>query len=101
MEAGVNTYYEGQPVVTLGLDIYNGSPAAVEAFRTATGVTFPLLVQGAAYSTANNGNYRKVVIDPDGIVRYVSGAYELNINAIRSAVDDWLPLDEPSFSFTM
>lgn len=101
MEAGVHQYYSGEPVVTLGLDIYNGSPAAVEVFRSVTGVTFPLLTQAGTYGQQNNGNYRKVVIDADGIVRYVSGAYVLNIPTIRGHVDTWLPLDEPSFSFTM
>lgn len=101
MEAGVHQFYAGQPVVTLGLDIYNGSPAAVEVFRDVTGVTFPLLTQAATYGSLNNGNYRKVVIDPDGIVRYVSNPYQLNIQTIRSHVDEWLPLDEPTFEFTM
>ncbi|MCB9358180.1 MAG: T9SS type A sorting domain-containing protein [Calditrichaeota bacterium] len=101
MEAGVHQYYQGQPVVTLGLDTYNGSAAAVEVFRSVTGVTFPLLTQGGTYGTQNNGNFRKVVIDPDGIVRYVSGQYVLNITAIRTAVDQWLPLDDPTFTFTM
>lgn len=101
MEDGVHQYYAGQPVVTLGLDIYNGSPAAVEIFRQVTGVTFPLLTQAGTYSSLNQGNYRKVVIDADGIVRYVSAPYVLNIPAIRSHVDEWLPLDEPTFEFEM
>ena len=101
MEEGVHQYYQGQSVVTLGLDTYNGSPAAVEVFRSVTGVTFPLLTQGGNYGSQNNGNFRKIVIDPDGIVRYVSGQYELNVNTIRSHVDAWLPLDDPTFEFTM
>jgi hypothetical protein len=101
MEEGVHQYYQGQPVVTLGLDTYNGSPAAVEVFRSITGVTFPLLTQGGNYGQQNSGNFRKIVIDPDGIVRYVSGQYELNINTIRGHVDTWLPLDDPTFEFTM
>lgn len=101
MEAGVHQYYQGQPVVTLGLDTYNGSPAAVEVFRDVTGVTFPLLTMGASYANANQGAFRKVVIDADGIVRYVSQPYQLNITTIRSHVDQWLPLDEPTFTFEM
>ncbi|MBK6765142.1 MAG: T9SS type A sorting domain-containing protein [bacterium] len=101
MEDGIHQYYAGQPVVTLGLDIYNGSPAAVEVFRGITGVTFPLLTQAGTYSSQNSGDYRKVVIDPDGIVRYVSGPYQLNITTIRSHVDEWLPLDEPTFELVM
>ena len=97
MEAGINQYYDGQPVVTLGMDVYNGSAAAVEVFRDVTGVTFPLLTMGASYANQNQASFRKVVIDPDGIVRYVSAAYELNVNTIRSHVDQWLPLDEPTF----
>jgi hypothetical protein len=101
MENGVHQYYAGQPVVTLGLDTYNGSAAAVESFRGATGVTFPLLLQGGGYAGQNSANFRKVVIDADGIVRYVSGQYELNITSLRNHIDQWLPLDEPTFSFTM
>lgn len=101
MEAGINQYYDGQPVVTLGMDVYNGSAAAVEVFRDVTGVTFPLLTMGASYANQNQASFRKVVIDPDGIVRYVSAAYELNVNTIRSHVDQWLPLDEPTFTFEM
>ena len=101
MEAGVHQYYAGQPVVTLGLDTYNGSAAAVEVFRDVTGVTFPLLLQGGIYGSQNNGNFRKIVIDPDGIVRYVSAQYELNVASLRNAVDAWLPLDDPTFEFVM
>ncbi len=101
MEAGVHQYYQGQPVVTLGIDTYNGSPAAVEIFRGVTGVTFPLLTQGGGYAGQNNGSFRKVVIDAEGIVRYVSGQYVLNIPTIRGHVDQWLPLDEPTFTFEM
>lgn len=101
MEAGVNQYYAGQPVVTLGLDIYDGNANLVEAFRDVTGVTFPLLMQASTYSSQNSGNFRKVVIDPDGIVRYVSAPYVLNITTIRSHVDAWLPQEPTEFSFTM
>ncbi len=101
MEEGVHQYYQGQPVVTLGLDTYNGSAAAVEVFRSVTGVTFPLLTQGGSYGSQNNGDYRKIVIDPDGIVRYVSGQYQLNVTTIRGHVETWLPLDDPTFEFTM
>ncbi len=101
MEAGVHQYYQGQPVVTLGLDIYNGSAALVEQFRTVTGVTFPLLTMAGTYSSQNSGDYRKVVIDADGIVRYASAPYVLNITTIRTHVDQWLPLDEPTFTFEM
>lgn len=101
MEAGVNQYYAGQPVVTLGLDIYNGTANMVELFRSITGVTFPLLMQGGSYSSQNSGDFRKVVIDPDGIVRYVSAPYVLNIATIRSHVDSWLPQEPTEFTFTM
>lgn len=101
MEAGVHQYYQDQPVVTLGLDIYNGSAALVEQFRDVTGVTFPLLTMAGTYGTQNNANYRKVVIDADGIVRYASAPYMMDIPAIRTRVDEWLPLDEPTFTFEM
>lgn len=51
----------------LGLDQWNGNSASVQAFKTATGVTFPLLLDASAVAASYKTTYdRIVVIDKTG-----------------------------------
>ncbi len=55
----------------LGIDQWNGSKASVDGFKTATGVTFPLLLNGANVAKEYNTTYdRLVVIDKQGNIAY-------------------------------
>jgi FlgD Ig-like domain len=70
-------YKTNQPgkVVVVGADIWNGSPGGLASFQTATGVTFPLLLNAG---TATGGNLvtayfdrdNYVIIDQKGIERF-------------------------------
>ncbi|NJK94095.1 MAG: TlpA family protein disulfide reductase [Bacteroidales bacterium] len=51
----------------IGLDQWNGNAASVQAFKTATGVSFPLLLNAASVSAEYKTTYdRLVVIDKSG-----------------------------------
>ena len=86
----------------LGLDVWNGNSNQVASFRTATGVTFPLLqdagrVAGRPFSLEN-----LVVVGPDGIVRFFSSSLGQNArnNAIP-VIDDLekqIPASVPAIS---
>jgi peroxiredoxin len=52
--------------MVLGLDQWNGNAASVQAFKTVTGVTFPLLLNASSVATEYSTTYdRIVVIDKD------------------------------------
>ncbi len=62
-------------VQVLGPDLWNGSTAQLQSYRSQTGATFPLLLQGASAPGGNlstlYGPYDNyVVVDQGGIVRY-------------------------------
>jgi hypothetical protein len=79
VEADIWQYYgthkPGQ-VQVLAADLFNGSAASLNQFRTTTGATYPLMLNGAAGAGAENllvtygdrDNY--AVINKQGIVRY-------------------------------
>ena len=78
LEANVHQRYDalypGQ-VSVLGVDLWNGTSTQVAGFRDQTGVTFPLLLNGALATGGNlstlYGPYDNyLVIDRQGIVRY-------------------------------
>jgi len=84
-------------VQVLGADLYNGTAAQLRSFKTQTGATYPLLLQGAS-STGGNlstlygtfDNY--VVISRQGIVRYHAAdlwphGNRYHLNEIRACVD--------------
>lgn len=55
----------------LGLDQWNGNTASVQAFKTATSVTFPLLLNASAVAAEYKTTYdRIVVIDKTGKVAF-------------------------------
>ena len=94
----------------LGPDLWNGSAPNLQSFQNQTGVTFPLLLQGASATGGNlatlYGTYDNyVVIDRDGIVRYHAAltwphGNRFHLDEIISAVDtalatSGLPPDPP------
>lgn len=55
----------------LGLDQWNGNATSVEAFKTTTGVTFPLLLNASAVASDYKTTYdRLVVIDKNGKIAF-------------------------------
>jgi len=55
----------------LGLDQWNGNTAAVQAFKTATGVTFPLLLNASGVAADYKTTYdRIVIIDKAGKIAF-------------------------------
>jgi hypothetical protein len=101
VEANIWQYYQtnkaGQ-VQVLAPDLFNGTSANVNQFRTTTGATFPLLLNGGAGAGAEDlfttygdrDNY--AVINKQGIVRY--HAYDLwpygsryHLSELRGCID--------------
>ncbi|OFX37240.1 MAG: hypothetical protein A2X03_19405 [Bacteroidetes bacterium GWA2_40_15] len=73
----------------LGLDQWNGNQASVEAFKTVTGVTFPLLLNAAGVASDYKTTYdRLVVIDKKGNIAF-SGKQSASsdIAAVKSKVE--------------
>jgi hypothetical protein len=101
VEADIWQYYKNNhpgEVQVLGADLFNGGTAALDGFRTTTGATFPLLVNAASGTGAENllitygdrDNY--AVINKQGIVRYQ--AYDLwpygqryHLDELRGCID--------------
>lgn len=84
-------------VEVLGVDIWNGTAAQVNSYKSQTGATFPLMLNGA---TATGGNVESlygtydnyVVLNKQGIVRYHAAltwphGNRFHLNEIRGAVD--------------
>ncbi len=89
VESNINQQFVGDPnYVAVGLDIWNGSTAKVNAFGALTGITFPLAKNSSFVASDYNSTYdRLMVIDADGILQHkgviVAGS---DINNARMAV---------------
>ncbi len=78
----------------LGLDQWNGNLASVQSFKSAAGVSFPLLLQAAGVATSYNTTYdRLVVIDKSGKIVFsgTQGA-AADIAAVKAKVETLLDL---------
>ena len=65
----VAPYVSRNDYQVLGLDQWNGHSTLVQSFKTATGVSFPLLLYAASVAADYNTTYdRLVVIDKDGYI---------------------------------
>ena len=100
MEADIARHYQtthpGQ-VQVVGVDEWNGTAVELRGFKNQTGVTFPLLLDGA---TATGGNFATlygtydnyIVVNKQGIVRYHAAlgwphGNRYHLNEIRGCVD--------------
>lgn len=55
----------------IGLDTWNGNKSALEAFQSATGVTFPLLLKASEVAGSYETTYdRLVVVNPNGKIAF-------------------------------
>ena len=67
----VTPYASRNDYMLLGLDQWNGNLASLQAFRTATNVTFPLLLNASAVAASYKTTYdRLVVIDKAGNIAF-------------------------------
>jgi hypothetical protein len=84
-------------VQVLGVDLWNGTAGQLNSFRSTTGATYPLLLNGAS-STGGNvetlyGTYDNyVVLNKQGVVRYHAAlnwphGNRYHLNEIRACVD--------------
>ena len=78
--------------MVLGLDQWNGNAASVEAFKTTTGVTFPLLLNAASVASDYKTTYdRIVVIDKAGNIAFKgTQAASSDISAVKTKVTELL-----------
>jgi len=76
----------------LGLDQWNGNTASVQAFKTITEVTFPLLLNASSVASAYKSTYdRIVVIDKEGKIAFSGNQLaSLDIEAAKAKVMDLL-----------
>ena len=73
----------------LGLDVWSRSNVSnLTAFRNASGVTFPLLLN--ASGSISSSYDRLVVVGPDGIVQFSRGPLSSSISAAQMVVDELL-----------
>lgn len=100
MQANIAQYYEtnfpGQ-VQVVGVDEWNGTVVDLRGFKTQTGATYPLLLNGTIATGGNfatlYGTYDNyVVVNKQGIVRYHAALVwphgnRYHLNEIRGAVD--------------
>lgn len=85
----VTPYSSRKDYQLLGLDQWNGNQTAVEAFKTITGVTFPLLLSAAGVASEYKSSYdRLIVIDKKGNIAF-SGKQvaSADIDEVRLKVD--------------
>jgi peroxiredoxin len=76
----------------LGLDQWNGNSASVQAFKTITGVSFPLLLNAADVAASYKTTYdRLVVIDQNGEIVFSGTLGAANdISAVKQKVETLL-----------
>lgn len=94
LETDFVTPYRGDRVEVFAVDSWGGLPDEVTRFRDAAGVRYPFLLDGGDYLAACDLEWQSfVVVDGDGIVRYVnevvsSGVYDGA--AMQAVVDQYL-----------
>lgn len=67
----VKPFASSSDYMVLGLDQWNGNAASVDAFKNATGVTFPLLLNASGVASDYKTTYdRIVVIDKSGKIAF-------------------------------
>lgn len=93
-ESLVAPYVSRTDYLLVGLDVWNGSPSAVESFRNTTGLSVPMLLNasgvGTVYGTTND---RLIVVDKAGYVRFKGNqaAYK-DLEAAKQVVNELIIL---------
>lgn len=58
----VNSFSSNDDYVLLGLDVWNGNSASVQAFKTSTGVSYPLLLKASSVASDFETSYDRIVV---------------------------------------
>ena len=95
----------GDNFQALGLDAWDGNTQQLEGYRTATGITFPLLEKAGSVATSYGTRYdRGVVVDQDGNIAYKGTGLVINdLGSQITVIDNLLnptaiDLDEPDLN---
>jgi peroxiredoxin len=85
-------FKDNDKYLILGLDTWNGNANSLQAFKTSTGVTFPLLLNASSVATAYGTTYdRIVVIDKAGNVVFKGSRGAANdVAAVKEKVEEIL-----------
>jgi peroxiredoxin len=88
----VTPYVSNTDYMVVGLDVWNGTTSSVDAFRTSTGLSSPLLLNASgvagAYGTTND---RLIVIDKTGHIRFKGNQSAIkDIDAARVKANELL-----------
>ncbi len=71
VESEVNGSFTSDEIAIIGIDTWDGNAAAVENFKSSTGITFDLLLQGSTVQNAYGTTYdRLFVVDSDGNIAF-------------------------------
>ncbi|MFY0654567.1 MAG: TlpA family protein disulfide reductase [Cyclobacteriaceae bacterium] len=83
VESKIHSAFASDKMKIIGIDTWDGNKAAVTNFKTNTGVTFDLLLEGSKIQSSYNTTYdRLVVIDKNGNIAYKG------TSSASSSVDD-------------
>ena len=83
-------------MAVLGLDIYNGSKAQLQAFQATTTITFPLLLE-ARDIKRTHGTHTLLVADREGIVRHI-GRGASGLSAAAARIQELLTVAPPAIN---
>lgn len=73
LEASFNQKYSDKGLAVFGVDCWNGSQSEVDAFRSSSGASYPLLMGGASFASECDLSYNSfLLVDQGGTVRYLS-----------------------------
>ena len=79
--------------VAIGVDTWNGNESGVQSFKTATGISYPLCLNGSDLERTYATTYdRMIVIDREGIIRFKStqNSIEEVVSTAASEIDTLL-----------
>lgn len=93
-QSGMYEVYQSDPeFVAVGIDVWDGTAAAVTSFQSRTGVGYPLCLDGSSTLSPFATTYDRImVIDKDGIIRFKdnSQATASAVSAASEVVSEYL-----------
>lgn len=86
-EIGIYQVYKNDSdFIAIGIDTWNGNASGVSSYRSITGITYPLALNGGFVQSAYSTTYDRIlVVDKDGILRY-KGSVNATTSEVASAV---------------
>lgn len=93
IESKLNVAYAGRSdYAVLGLDHWDGEVSSINAFKSSTGVTFPLLLKASSTADTYKVVYdRLVVVDKNGYIRFKGAQVAANdLTKAKETVDTYL-----------